>query len=134
MAQPKKSKAAKKTKKPKGFELRIEFSGLCLFVVSKKQKKVTVLLPDARRHPNIETMYHEDKSEAVPHAGYLRFDLGDALPGIEPAPNNSVGPRNEGLHRFDREEVDLGLPPSTRNVDVDELEFPDLERIDAGLR
>lgn len=112
------------------FELRIELSGLCLFVLNKDGNKVRVLMPDARRKPSMEEMVHSDDTTAVPHAGYLRFDLGNLLPDIPPAFANGVGPRYEGVHRFDREELDLGLGNVNFAVDSDELTFPDFKRID----
>src|ERR1041385_226324 len=119
---------------PDEFKLQIEFAGLCLFVRHRDGRRVSVLMPDARRQPNVETMRHHDGTEAVPHAGYLRFDLGDAMPGVFPvAPNNSAGPRNEGVHRFDREVLTLDLGDPER-VDVDELEFPDFGKINGGLQ
>src|SRR6187549_3897635 len=79
---------------PGEFHLQIEFSGLCLFVRRRdalgvvNPTRVTVLMPDARRQPNVDVMRHHDGTEAVPHSGYLRFDLGDLMPRDFPvAPN-----------------------------------------------
>jgi len=116
------------------FRLQIEFSGLCLFITRKDKRRVTVLMPDARRERSVEVMRHHDGTEAVPHSGYVRFDLGDALPGVfSVAPNNSVGPRNEGIHRFDREELKLNLGDAPR-IKTDELEFPDFGKINDRLQ
>src|SRR5262245_13245365 len=120
------------TTEGKWFDLRIEFSGLCLFVRRKDRKRVSVLLVDARRQPNLQPMQHDAGSPAEPHVGYLRFDLGNALPGFLPAYSNSNAPSSEGVHRFNREELDLGLDDSNP-VDVGELEFPDFRVIDPEL-
>jgi hypothetical protein len=117
------------------FELRIEFSGLCLFVQKREGdvvREVGVVMPDARTTPNTETMRHSDGTIAVPHAGYLRFDLGDLLPGIPGAWTNSTTPRYEGVHRFVREELDLGLKAEPR-VNTDELAFPNFGEIRPGV-
>jgi hypothetical protein len=117
------------------FELQVEFSGLCLFVVSTDRKRVGVAMPDAREKPNIATMRHVDNSVAVPHAGYLRFDLGDLQPGGVgiPRANGSNGPRYEVVHRFDRETLDLGLGREQSEVGVEELLFPSFQSIDDRL-
>jgi len=117
------------------FELRIEFSGLCLFVVSDDRKRVGVAMPDAREQPNLATMRHVDNTVAVPHVGYLRFDLGDlqpSVPGISSG-NGNNGPRYEVVHRFSGESLDLGLGREQSAVGVDELVFPNFKSIDGRL-
>lgn len=115
------------------FELRVEFSGLCLFVLSKDRMRVGVVMPDAREKPNITTMRHVDGTTAVPHAGYLRFDLGDLNPSIPTGTTASDGPRYEVVHRFNREALDLGLGHDQSKVGIDELVFPDFKAIDTQL-
>lgn len=115
------------------FELRIEFSGLCLFVVNRDRTRVGVVMPDAREKPNITTMRHVDGTVAVPHAGYLRFDLGDVQASIPSATATSDGPRYEIVHRFDREALDLGLGHEQSKVGVDELLFPNFKAIEDRL-
>src|SRR5262245_35883021 len=109
------------------FDLRIEFSGLCLFVVHPEGQQVGVAVADALQHSSKETMKHSDGSAAEPHAGYLRFDLGNLLPGVTPASNNSESPFNEAVHRFNREwlEIDDMRGNALANINVDHLEFPD---------
>lgn len=117
------------------FDLRIEFSGLCLFIVSEDRKRVGVAMPDAREKPNIATMRHVDSTVAVPHVGYLRFDLRDLQPGIAGIPSGSGtnGPSYEVVHRFSGEALDLGLGRDQSEVDVKELLFPNFKSIDRRL-
>jgi hypothetical protein len=115
------------------FELRVEFSGLCLFVVGREGNTVGVLLPDGREKPNITTLRHVDGTSAVPHAAYLRFDLGDLQDGIPSASSTSTCPRYEGVIRFDRESLDLGLGHERSKIGVDELLFPNFKAIDKRL-
>jgi hypothetical protein len=112
------------------FELRVEFSGLCLFVVSGDGRRVGVVMPDARKRPNVTTMRHSDDTVAVPHVGYLRFDLGDFVEAIPTAVPGGAGPRYEIVHRFDRETLDLGLGVERAAIGVNELLFPDFRAID----
>jgi len=113
--------------------LRIEFSGLCLFVLSKDRHCVGVAMPDARRTPNIGTERHADNTPAVPHVGYLRFDLSDYSKDFPQAPANGTGPQFEAVHRFSHEELDLGLGDKQTKVCVDELLFPDFGEINTKL-
>jgi hypothetical protein len=117
------------------FELRIEFSGLCLFIVNADRTRVGVVMPDARERPNIATMRHVDNTVAVPHAGYLRFDLRDLQPGVPDIPGGTAnnGPRYEVVHRFDAEAIDLGLGREQTKVGIDELLFPHFKSIDGRL-
>jgi len=54
---------------PGEFHLQIEFSGLCLFVRRRdalgvvNPTRVTVLMPDARRQPNVDVMRHHDLAD-----------------------------------------------------------------------
>jgi hypothetical protein len=115
------------------FKLSIEFCGLCLFVQDPEGRGVGVLMPDARARPGAPPMRHADGSAAVPHVGYLRFNLAN-LAGMNPFPTNSIDdPPFEGVHRFNREVLDLGLGPHPQPVVVDELAWPDFARIDQNL-
>jgi hypothetical protein len=117
------------------FELRIEFSGLCLFIVNQDRTRVGVAMPDAREKANIATMRHVDNTVAVPHAGYLRFDLRDLQPDVPDIPGGTAsnGPRYEVVHRFDGEALDLGLGPDPAKIGIDELLFPNFKSIDDRL-
>lgn len=113
-------------------KLRIEFCGLCLFVVTKDRSRVSVLMPDARRRPNVDAIRHADNTPAVPHAGYLRFDLAD-LRDDTPGASANGDPVYEVVHRFDREVLHLGLDAPKSKVDVDELLFPNFGEIHSDL-
>ena len=119
------------------FDLRIEFSGLCLFVVRKddrtKHRVVHVLMPDARKPLSIDALTHDDGTPAVPHAGYLRFDLADLHHDLPAAEEEGVSPPYEGVHRFSGESADLGLHDASSDTDVDELMFPNFKSIDRRL-
>ncbi len=90
-------------------------------------------MPDAREKPNITTMRHVDGTVAVPHAGYLRFDLGDFRGPSIPGANGNNGPRYEIVHRFGREALDLGLGHEQSKLGVDELLFPNFKAIEGRL-
>ena len=105
------------------FELRVEFAGLCLYMVngdadraadprapsSGTTKKVAVVMPDARKAAG---PVHPDGSKGEPHVGYVRFnlanlDLGNGVIGAQPGTveDDSGHPSNEIIHRFDQEEL-----------------------------
>ncbi|MBW3629546.1 MAG: hypothetical protein KY464_09630, partial [Gemmatimonadetes bacterium] len=68
------------------FELRVKFSGLCLFLVHSDTKRVAVVMPDCRRNGPNPPDQHLDGEPAEPHVGYLRFDLANlstAAAGVE---------------------------------------------------
>lgn len=113
------------------FDLEIEFSGLCLYVVHPDGNQVAVLMPDARYRYNAEP-FHLDSTDAVSHVGYLQAnaaDLGINLPGGE----DGGAPRYELVHRFDRQAVDFdgafGTAPLTN-----ELKFPVFDEFAPGLQ
>jgi hypothetical protein len=112
------------------FDLEIEFSGLCLYVVHPDGNQVAVLMPDARRRTNADP-FHADATHAEPHVGYLQVnaaDMGVALPGGE----DGGGPRYELIHRFDRQAVDFGTAFSTAPLQ-NGLRFPVFEEFAPGL-
>jgi hypothetical protein len=115
------------------FNLQIEFSGLCLFVVSKKSGRVGVLMPDARMRPNSGMQRHYDGTVAVPHVGYVRFDLHDTRADIPGPPPGADGPLYEGIHRFNREALDLGFDTQRAKVGTAELAFPRFGDIAPGI-
>lgn len=82
------------------FTLRLEFTGLNLFVQTKDDRCI-VLMPDCRLGSGI--VAHADGDQAEPHAGYFRLDaaaLGLPLPaaGLD-------GPPYELVHRLAGEEA-----------------------------
>jgi hypothetical protein len=103
------------------FDLEIEFSGLCLYVVHPDGNQVAVLMPDGRRRSNPDP-FHADETDAVPHVGYLQAnaaDMGISLPGGE----EGGAPRYELIHRFDRQAVDFDGAFSTASL-TNGLKFP----------
>lgn len=79
------------------FDLIVQFSGLCLYVLDETNQRVGVLMPDARK--TVANMVHEDGTIGTPHVGYLRFDLGNLHPNF-PAATVPEDPTNEGVHQF----------------------------------
>jgi hypothetical protein len=111
---------------PPPFELRIEFSGLCLFVKDPRRKKVGVLMPDARYDGKPKK--HADNTPAVPHVGYLRFDLANVLPPGQLAGRDpSETPAYEIVHQFGREDLQIVLPDTQEPVDAAQLALPDFD-------
>jgi hypothetical protein len=105
-------------------ELRIKFAGVCLYVMHPNKPEVAVLMPECRRRK--VPGKHKDKWKAEPHVGYMRFDLANlstAASAIEPGTGND-GPLYEGIHRFDNEEVDLGLGAAD-GMTTEGLSIPD---------
>lgn len=112
------------------FDLEIEFSGLCLYVVHPDGNQVAVLMPDGRRRSNPDP-FHADATDAEPHVGYLQAnaaDLGINLPGGE----DGGAPRYELIHRFDRQAVDFDGAFSTAPL-VNGLKFPVFDEFAPGL-
>jgi hypothetical protein len=105
------------------FELQVDFSGLCLYVVDSAQGRVGVAMPDARGRTAGSTR-HEDNTLGKRHVGYVRFDLANA--GIAAPAGGGRAPHYEGIHLFDREELVFvinGDPtPLTANLAVPECE------------
>jgi hypothetical protein len=115
-------------------KLRVEFSGLCLYMIHDPDidaakptvrnrgtaKKFAVLMPDARKSRD---PMHEDDTRGEAHVGYVRFDLAnlDLDTGVEPAVvEDDVGrPRNEIVHRLDREVLDFGIGEEQLPVEYD---------------
>ncbi|HLL48252.1 MAG TPA: hypothetical protein VK399_16240, partial [Longimicrobiaceae bacterium] len=118
------------------FELRVEFAGICLYLIHPDTERVAVVMPDCRRN-KVDVLEHLDKDPAAePHAGYLRFDLaclGGVLPGVTPG-GGTGAPPYEGIHRFDMQEVDFGLG-AAGSIDTDDKHFvlPDFRRFAPDL-
>jgi hypothetical protein len=101
------------------FELRVEFTGLCLYLVHATPpagreagdpldaSMVTVVLPDCRKG-KVATR-HEDGDKGRPHAGYLRFDLANFVDGFPSGPTDKT-PQYEVVHLFSGEMLEFGLP------------------------
>lgn len=122
-------------------ELRVEFAGLCLYMIDPLSdglaNRVGIVMPDARK-----TTYpiHVDGSKGDPHVGYARFDLaslnmGDtwlADPGDVGVKDDIDRPRNEIIHRFDGEELDFGLNNKSTSVGH-KLAIPSFDRFADSL-
>ena len=94
------------------FRLRIDLTGICLYLWAVDRKSLTVVMPDAARRPPSHVLRHPDGTPAAPHVGYLRFDLKNLVTGLvsgdQEGENGS--PSYEAVHRFQFEELKLGLP------------------------
>ena len=122
------------------FELRVEFAGLCMYMVNGDADsaaeadasnrgtttKVAVVMPDARKAAG---PVHPDGSKGEPHVGYVRFnlanlDLGGGVIGAQPGTveDDSGRPANEIIHRFDQEDLFFrfndDLPDMTYDIGI----------------
>lgn len=114
------------------FNLEIEFSGLCLYILDPNGERVGVVMVDARERTHIENPVHEDGEDAEPHVGYLSCDLADLGLAV-PAGEDGGTPRYEFVHRFDREVVDFGNAFPAAPIDHGELNFPAFDRFAPNL-
>lgn len=104
------------------FQLRVEFTGLCTYLVHAtpnagrkpgdpvpNAQKVTVVLPECRKGKTYSM--HEDGEMGRAHVGYLRFNLAN-LASLNTLPAGVIDqtPPYEGIYRFTRQELILGLP------------------------
>ena len=113
------------------FDLQVEFAGLCLYVVNPDNRRVAVLMPDARRRPGHDPAHHFDDKPAVPHVGYIRFNLANLAIYAPPVPAgvdrmHREGPEYELLHRFDRQILDFDGAFQPEGVEG-ELEVPSFD-------
>jgi len=109
------------------FTLQVQFTGLCLYVVHEDGNSVAVVMPDGRYKAGVDA-FHPDMTQAVPHVGYLRFDLANLNVANNPVanllgtmPNDSLhdnGPPLEVVHRFHGQTMRLGIPRATTKVSV----------------
>jgi hypothetical protein len=109
-----------------GFELRVTFTGLCLFLIREDCKRVAVLQPDARVGGRL-SRFHPDGEPVVHHAGYLRFDLANLSAGSS-APFPVTNPLNEGVHHFRWEELKFGIPDVDTGMAI-QTGLPAMERV-----
>jgi len=106
------------------FELRIDITGVCLFVRSRGASTIRIFMPDARATGSM--LEHPDRTNAIPHAGYLRFDLANVASDVAgiPIANPADTPQFEVVHLFDREELRLGIYDDGESVDDARLSLP----------
>jgi hypothetical protein len=95
------------------FTLRIDFTGICLYLWGEERKHVTVVMPDAAIRSGKLPRPHPDGTPAAPHAGYVRFDLRNLATQVTyDEPRHSVdNPSYEVVHRFRDEELVLSVRP-----------------------
>jgi len=106
-----------------GVTLSVEFAGICLYVVDRQQKAVSVLMPiaDGRVNPR-----HEDKTDGIRHVPYLLADLANIGQSV-PAGSVGDGPQFGVVRRLSREEI-LFEPEERSGITLepDPLPLPDL--------
>lgn len=90
------------------FELRVHFAGLCAYVTDPTDGKLGVLMPDCRN--GIASKHHDDNTDGVHHAAYMRVDLGSLSTGY-PGGEAADGPTYEVVHRLDGEQVEISPLP-----------------------
>jgi hypothetical protein len=112
------------------FDLRVEFSGLCLYLMHPDGDQVGIVMPDARKRT--ADPRHADGTDGVFHVGYVRFDLANFDADLPPGDIDN-GPRYEVVHRFDREALDFDFPDEQSSMSA-ELEFPDFKEFAPVLR
>lgn len=132
------------------FNLEVEFSGLCLYVVSQKLdsdgkpvfdgekpviEKVGVLMPDARRRMGFDPPKHLDETLAEPHVGYIRLNLANLVHVIPPGTDTDYRerPEYELLHRFNRQVLDFDGTFEAGTMEAS-LQIPDLGCISKKLK
>lgn len=111
------------------FQLRVEFTGLCLYLVHAdppegrqpgeelEASKVTVVIPECRM--GVANARHPDRDNGKHHVGYMRLDLANltgADARVPSAPDPDMPPAYEVVHRFTNQELAFGLDaePSMR--------------------
>lgn len=103
------------------FDLRVEFTGLCMYLVhadppdtrsagdEMEAHKVTVVIPECRK--DVAERRHADNDQGKHHVGYMRLDLA-SIAGISAripsAPGKEI-PAYEVVHRFTNQTLDFGL-------------------------
>jgi hypothetical protein len=103
------------------FDLRVEFTGLCMYVVHADPAleagpggeldadEVTVVIPECRF--DRADVAHLDGTSGKPHVGYMRLDLATIAGADVQVPASTAGqiPAYEVVHRFDNETLGFGL-------------------------
>jgi len=104
---------------PTTFELRVDFSGVSLYVLHPDLRRVGFVMPEARYQGN--KARHLDDTPAEAHAGYVRFDLANlvAVEGAVPTRDPAETPSYEVVHQVERETVEFQLPPAAERITVD---------------
>jgi len=120
------------TKTPSGVTLSVEFAGVCLYVIDRRQETtVSVLIPTCVPNERVRN-HHEDEDVGARHVPYLLMDLAN----LEPESAKRVrpgfvadGPRFQVVRRLSREELFFEPEESQGSVVQlvpDPLPLPDL--------
>lgn len=118
------------------FNLEVEFSGLCLYLVQEDGKAVGIVMPDGRQNrpqsngqtgrPTMPDDFGKSKEYLVNHVGYLRYDLTDLVPRIGASiPSQGGTPSSEVVYRFDRDDLAFEFQTS-EPMQVGQIDMPDL--------
>ena len=110
------------------FTLSVEFAGLCLYVIDRRQDTtVSVLMPTCVPTPNGRVKAeHEDKTNGARHVPYLLANLANFGQSV-PAGLAGDGPLFGVVRRLSREELFLEPEgPASNQVDPGPLSLPDL--------
>ena len=109
------------------FTLSVEFAGLCLYVIDRRQSpNVSVLMPTCVPTPNgrVKTE-HEDKTNGARHVPYLLANLANFGQSVPPGLAGD-GPQFGVVRRLNREELFVEPEEQTNSqVDPDLLPLPD---------
>ena len=117
------------------FELQVKLTGLCMFGIRPSTQSIIVVMPDTRFERDEAgtelPMRHEDGSEAVPHVGYLRFNLANLVPSIGNVPptNATTAPPYEVIHRFSHEELVFDIGTDGEDITHHELLLPNFDDV-----
>jgi hypothetical protein len=126
-------------------QLRVEFAGLCLYLVHSNRTHVAVLLPDCRIDEANDPR-HVDGTLGAAHVGYIRFDAANInfppdpsaeFTGLPMAEPNEEGPAYEVIRRLNHETIRFVYEPTERaseKLEIKRLVLPDLDRFATTLR
>jgi hypothetical protein len=112
------------------FTLRVEFAGLCLYVMHPDGQHVAVLMPDCRKSTN-PNLVHLDGTDAEPHVGYVRLDM-ERL-GLAIATPPGLEPRYELVHRFDRQVLKFDGAITASPINTGNLHYPSFDYMGFAL-
>jgi hypothetical protein len=114
------------------FELRVTFTGLCLFLIQEDRTKVAVVQPDCRKGDGAIHPDHPGGGKGRFHIGYIRFELVNLVEGY-PVGTQKEGPAYEVVHRFRHEDLSWGLPVDNTPMTIG-TGLPAFERIAPDLK
>lgn len=108
------------------FELRVVFTGLCMYVRHPTDpKRLAVLFPDGRQAKPLK-----DGSIGRQHVGYVQMNMANidaSLPyGQDEDPDYAI------VHQLDDEVIDFGLDDDGQSIDFGQLFVPQMTLTPAG--